>query len=202
MRRPLWLSGCGARWTGVGDTHAPVASVTRHSSRTRFHAHCKVCGCVFVKRHAIEKASTQLGASGIGQYRDRTVHMGRCRQDVSIVVSVLSFFPMPISGHVFFLGGSLVGLCCILDSRLKAHMARSSQQEWTEAAGRGESFRATGDRGVEGSRDKAKHRRDKATGESAIRKHEVANVDLLSLLLTVLKVKVTGHGVDWSQRRE
>lgn len=118
----LWLSGCGARWTG-GETHASVASVTRHSSRTRFpHTPRKIL-CLSNGTQWTE-ASTQLGASEIGQYRDRTVHMGRCRQGVS-VVSILSLCP-----------------ALLLDSLISGFLfqgTHGTRQEWTEAAERGES---------------------------------------------------------------
>lgn len=117
-----------------GGTHASVASVTRHSSRTRFHTHRKN---VLVKRHAVDRGQHTVEASGIGQYRDRTVHMGRCRQEVSNM-SILSFF-VPIARACLFSGRLSRWTCWILGLPLKAHIARGLQQKWTEAARRGES---------------------------------------------------------------
>lgn len=133
-----------------------------HSSRTRSHTHCKTkCACQTARSEV--KASTQFGA-----IRDRTIQGQNgsygtmsARGFEGCVDLVL--FPQPNLKSMSvpwdpWEGSLLSGPVAFLDSPLKAHMARRSQQEWTEAAGRGESFRAAVTVGGEGSRDKAKHR--------------------------------------------
>lgn len=117
---------------GGRHTHAPVASVTRHTAVGLGPIHTAKRS-VLVKRHAVKsRPAHSLGPSGIGQYRDRTVHMGRCRQEVSKDASIWSFFPSPASKACLFLGILGRALSCrallhfwILLSRHTWHADRS-----------------------------------------------------------------------------
>lgn len=116
-----------------------------------------------------------------GQYRDRTVHMGtvpaRCFDFVGFVFVFLFCFleslPVP--------RGALVGLDSAGSgfhfSRHTWHAARSR----TGGGSRGDmNHPGNGGRGGVRGGETKQNTGDKATGEPAIRKQKVANVDLLS----------------------
>lgn len=150
VRGALWLSGCGARWTGGRKTRLSRLSDKAQQWDSipytpRGEKMCLSNGTQWTK------ASTQLRASEIGQYRDGIDHIGRCRQGVSIV-SVFCLFP-PVSEHAFFLVGSLVGLAEFWFTLLRHtwHEARSKSGRRQP----GEVNHPGNGRGG----DKAKHRR-------------------------------------------
>lgn len=149
VRGALWLQV--AVHVGPGQTHAS-SRLSDKATAAGSIPYTPQCACGTARSG--QRPAAHGWASGIGQYRDRTVHMGRCRQDVSNV-SIL-FFPFLLRACCFA-GLSLDWMGSGFPSQ-GTHGTRFEAGR-TEAAGQCESSGQRWQRRGEGRRDKAKHRR-------------------------------------------
>lgn len=148
VRGALWLQV--AVHVGPGQTHASsrLSDKATAAGSIPYTLQCAACGTA----RSGQRPAAHGWASGIGQYRDRTLHTGRCRQNVSSV-SILFFL-----GACFFLAGLSLDWLGSGSPSQGTHGTRF-EARWTEAAGRCESSGQRWQRRGEGRRDKAKHRR-------------------------------------------
>lgn len=130
-RRPV-APGCGARWTGVDTRRSRLSDKATAAGSIPYTPQC---ACGTARRR--QRPAAHGWASGIGQYRDRTLHMGRRRQHVSNV-SIL-FFPLLPQSPLVSSRDSLVGLVGHWFSHLRGTHGTRLAARRTEAAGRCES---------------------------------------------------------------
>lgn len=125
VRGALWLQV--AVHVGPGQTHASsrLSDKATAAGSIPYTLQCAACGTA----RSGQRPAAHGWASGIGQYRDRTLHTGRCRQDVSSV-SIL-FFPWSL----LIPRGALVGLAglWVSLSRHTWHAVRSKMNGGSRA---------------------------------------------------------------------
>lgn len=184
-------SGCGARWTGA-DTHASSRLSDKATAVGWILYTPPQCARGTASRRE-RPAAHGLGVRERTVQGDRTVHMGagRCRQNVSIVSILFLFVPSfpehASSSRVLLVGLDSLGSGFLLQGT-HTHGTRLAARR-TEAAGRCESSGQRWQRRGEGEGETKQNTGDKTTGEPAIRRQDVANVDLLSTGLTVQESK-------------